>query len=187
LTSATPKSLPAFTTNPAPLRIPLNNAVTHSYNGVAMRIFIICLITSAATLSFAPGAQDLRKHYGEPDTERFIARPGISLTVQYASDHLACEMLIESPRQLLLQKNSEGTALSPEKVTEILDEVVPVSTRGKQLNQVVAEAGCNVFTSTIYENVSITRATHECLPLQPDRESNAAVTFNRNICRSEFK
>jgi hypothetical protein len=152
-----------------------------------MRMLVIGLIASAATLSLAPGAQDFRKHFGEPDSERFMARPGIALTVQYGSDHLACQMLIESPRQLLLQKNSEGTALSPGKVTEILDEVVPVSTRGKELNHVVAEAGCNVFTSTIYENVSISRVTHECLPLQPDRESSAAVTFNRDICRTEFK
>jgi hypothetical protein len=151
-----------------------------------MRILVICLVAAMSALTLAPGAQDFRKHYGQPDTERFIARPGIALTVQYASDHLACQMLIESPRQLLLQKNSQGTDLSPDKVTEILDEAVPVSIRGKELNHVVAEAGCNVFTSTIYENVSITRVTHECLPLQPDRESNASVTFNRDICRSEF-
>jgi hypothetical protein len=152
-----------------------------------MRILLICLAASAAALALAPGAQDLRKHYGEPDTERFIARPGIALTVQYGSDHVACEMLIESPRQLLLQKNSEGANLSPAKVTEILDEVVPVGIRGKQLNQGVAESGCNAITFTIYENVSISRATHECLPLQPDRESSATVTFIRDICRSGFK
>src|SRR5580704_13936678 len=111
-----------------------------------MRILATCLLAAASALALAPGAQDLRKHYGEPDTERFIARPGIGLTVQYGSDHLACQMLIESPRQLFLQKNSEGTLLSPDKVTEILDEVVPISTRGKEINHSVAETGCNVFT-----------------------------------------
>jgi hypothetical protein len=152
-----------------------------------MRILLTCLLVAASALTLAPGAQDFRKQYGQPDTERFIARPGISLTVQYGSDHLACQMLIESPRQLLLQKDSEGTLLPPDKITEILDEVVPVSGRGKQLNQGVTEAGCNVFTFTDYENVSIGRATHECIPLQPDRESSATVTFKRDICRSEFK
>jgi hypothetical protein len=152
-----------------------------------MRMLLICLVAAASALALAPGAQDFRNHYGQPDTERFIARPGIALTVQYGSDHLACQMLVESPRQLLLQKNSEGTLLSPDKVTEILNEVVPASARGKQLNQVVTEAGCNVFTFTIYENVSISRATYECLPLQPDRESSASVEFKRDICRNEFK
>jgi len=54
-----------------------------------MRMLLICLVAAAAALTLAPGTQDFRKRYGEPDTERFIARPGISLTVQYASDHLA--------------------------------------------------------------------------------------------------
>jgi hypothetical protein len=152
-----------------------------------MRILATCLVAAASALTLAPGAQDFRMHYGEPDTERFIARPGISLTVQYGPDHLACEMLIESPRQLLLQKNSEGTLISPEKVTDILDEIVPVSTRGKQLNSYVFESGCNVMRSIEYENVSIGHATHECIPLQPDRESSATVTFKRDICRNEFK
>jgi len=150
-------------------------------------MLLICLVAAAAALTLAPGTQDFRKRYGEPDTERFIARPGISLTVQYASDHLACQMLIESPRQLLLQKNSEGTLLSPDKVTDILEEVIPLAARGKELNHVVANAGCNAISFIEYENVSITRAVHECVPLQPDREFSATVTFKRDICRNEFK
>jgi hypothetical protein len=37
-------------------------------------------------------SQEFRNLYGEPDLERYIARPGISVTVQYGSDHLPCTL-----------------------------------------------------------------------------------------------
>jgi hypothetical protein len=65
-----------------------------------------CFLVAAASFVLTPSSQDLHNRYGEPDVERFIARPGIGLTGQYGSDHLACQVLIAPPQSLILQKNS---------------------------------------------------------------------------------
>jgi hypothetical protein len=57
-----------------------------------MRILAVCLLVALGTVAVTQSSQELRNRYGEPDLERFIARPGIGLTVQYGSDHLACEV-----------------------------------------------------------------------------------------------
>jgi hypothetical protein len=53
----------------------------------------------AASLAMSPTPQELRNRYGDPDVERFRARPGVGLTVEYGSDGVACQMLIEPPGQ----------------------------------------------------------------------------------------
>jgi hypothetical protein len=64
--------------------------------------------------------------------ERFTARHGISLTVQYGSDRLPCHALIEPPQPLLFRQE-HVPLMSSEAVTEILEEVVPESVQGKQI------------------------------------------------------
>jgi len=148
-----------------------------------MRI-LIGLLVAAASLAVAQTPQDLHNRYGKPDVERFTARPGISLTVEYGSDHLACNMLIQPPEPLL-SRQEEQTFMRSETVTDILEEVVPVATRGQEKYQFHMVSGCNNIDGTEYENMSITRSTHNCLPLEPERETSATVIFRRDICRSQ--
>jgi hypothetical protein len=44
---------------------------------------------------------ELASRYGEPDVERFTARPGIAVTVEYGSDRLVCQALIEPPNSII--------------------------------------------------------------------------------------
>jgi hypothetical protein len=154
---------------------------TKTYNEVAMRILAGCLLVALGSVVMTQGSLELRGRYGEPDLERFIARPGIGLTVQYGSDHLACQVLIESPQPLIYTKE-DVSLMSPETVTEILEEVTPVDTRGKQIGSATSMMGCNESEIAEYENVSITRSTHNCLPLMPEREMRATIAFNRDSC-----
>jgi hypothetical protein len=78
----------------------------------------------------ATGSQELHNRYGEPDRERFAARPGISLSVEYGSDHLVCYALIEPPQPLIYAED-QVRLMPSEAVTEVLEEIVPVATRGK--------------------------------------------------------
>jgi len=64
------------------------------------------------------------------DLERFMARPGISLTVEYGSDHFACSILIEPPGPLLHHEESPPLMSSGYGVKEILEEVCAVKMRG---------------------------------------------------------
>jgi len=74
--------------------------------------------------------------------ERFTARPGISLAVEYGSDHLVCQILIEPPQSLIHQEE-QARLMSSEGVSEVLEEVAPASTRGKEVNSSVFVSGCN--------------------------------------------
>lgn len=134
-----------------------------------------------AGLVFVQSSQELRNRYGEPDVERFAVQRGISLAVEYGSDHLVCQALIEPP-QTLIHGEEAVPLMSSEAVTEILEDIAPTDERGKVV-QTITTNGCNEFQILEYENVSITRSTHNCLPLKPEREMRATAVFKRDTCR----
>jgi hypothetical protein len=148
-----------------------------------MQILTECFIVVALSGAVGISSHELRGRYGNPDMERFIARPGISLTVEYGSDRLVCQALIEAPQALIHRPEEPVPFMSPDAVTEILNEVAPSSVRGKETGKAITMTGCNEFRILEYENASITRATHNCLPLKPKREMRATVVFKREACR----
>jgi len=96
-----------------------------------MRILIGCLLVATASVVLTQSSQEFHSRYGEPDTERFTARPGISLAVEYGSDQLACQVLIEPPQSLIHQEE-QARLMSSEGASQVLEEVAPVATRGKK-------------------------------------------------------
>jgi hypothetical protein len=151
-----------------------------------MRILAGSFLIVTASVLLSQSSQDLHNRYGEPDRERFAARPGICLTVEYGFDHLACNALIEPPQPLTYTDN-DVRLMSPEAVTEILEEVAPANMRGKETGKTFTTAGCNEFQIVEYENMTITRSAHNCLPLRPEREMRATVAFKRDICSKRNK
>ena len=154
---------------------------TKNYNEGVMRFVAGCLLVALGSLVLPQSSQELRNRYGEPDLERFTARHGIGLTVQYGSDHLACQALIETPQSLIHQEE-QAPLMPSEGVSEVLEEFVPVDTRGKQISTASFQSGCNIGALTEFENVSIMRATHECDPSSPNRDARTSITFKRDIC-----
>ena len=134
-----------------------------------------------AGLVLVQSSHELRNRYGEPDVERFAVQPGISLAVEYGSDHLICQALIEPPRTLI-HGEEPVPLMSSEAVTEILEDIIPTEERGK-IVQASTTNGCNEFQVLEYKSVSITRSTHNCLPLKPEREVRATAVFKREACR----
>src|SRR5215813_9274654 len=57
----------------------------------------------------------------------------IGLTVQYGSEGLACQILIERKRPLL-SSSKAPEYMPPETVSALLDDVVPPESRGRHLN-----------------------------------------------------
>ena len=98
------------------------------------------------------------------------------------SDRLVCQALIDPP-QVLLHGDAPVPNMSSDEVTKIVEEIAPEHVRGKELNRAITNAGCNQITFIEYENAVITRSTHDCLPLQPDREMRATVSFKRDVCQ----
>src|SRR5215472_14847069 len=150
-----------------------------------MRILIGSLVVTASVL-LSQSSQDFHNRYGEPDRERFAARPGITLTVEYGSDHLACYALIDPPRSLTSSEENVPL-MSSEGVSEVLEEVAPVAMRGKEINTVFFVSGCNEARTTDYEKVSIMRTTHTCDPSSHDQDVRTAITFKRDICPRQGK
>ena len=152
-----------------------------------MRILAGCFLVAAAGVVFLQSSRDFHKQYGEPDRERFAARPGISLTVEYGSDHLACQALTEPP-QSLIQQEEPARLMSSEGVSEILEEVAPISMRGKEINTgYVSKRGCNEWRMMDYENVSIMRSRHTCDHSSPDQDVRTSITFKRDTCPNQIK
>src|SRR5215831_21106036 len=93
-----------------------------------MRILVAFFLIGTASLSLAPRSQELRSHYGEPDIERFTAAPDIGLTVEYGSDGLACQIVVERKQSLLHDKQAEKY-MRPEVASRLIDEIVPPASR----------------------------------------------------------
>lgn len=146
-----------------------------------MRIVARCLVLAAAGAALAPSSQELHSRYGEPDLERFTVRPGISLTVQYGSDHLACQIKIE-PTQPLIHQDEPTRFISSESVSEVLEEVVSVAMRGNVISRGSFQSSCAVGYVTDYENVTIMRGMSECKFSSPDHDSGTQIIFKRDIC-----
>jgi hypothetical protein len=146
-----------------------------------MRILVGCLLVAAASVFLTQSSQEFHSRYGEPDMERFTARPGISLAVEFGSDRLACQILIE-PSQLLIHQEEQARPMSSEGASQVLEEVAPVAMRGKEINSGSLVSGCNVARFTEYENLSIMRSTHTCEPSSHDQDVRIAITFKRDIC-----
>jgi hypothetical protein len=146
-----------------------------------VRIIAGCLLLTVGSVVLMTNSQEFRNLYGEPDLERYIARPGISVTIEYGSDHLPCNAMIEPPQRL--GYTQEQVPLIPsDTVTEVLEEIVPVATRGKELNAILTQSGCNKVHMTDYENVFIMRSTHTCDSLSHDQDARTIITFKRDIC-----
>lgn len=117
-----------------------------------MRTLFGSFLIVTASVLLSQSSQDFHNRYGEPDRERFAARPGISLTVEYGSDGLVCYALIDPPRPLLYSED-HAPLMSSDGVSEVLEDVAPVAMRGKEVNAAITVSGCNQFRLTDYESV----------------------------------
>jgi len=144
------------------------------------------LLVAAAGFVLTPTSQDLHNRYGEPDRERFIARPGIGLTVEYGSDHLACQALIEPPQSLIHQEE-QPPLMSSNGVSEVLEEIAPATMRGNETFNGISVSGCNESRITGYDNLTIMRSKHTCDPSSPDQDVHVTIMFKRDICPKQTK
>jgi hypothetical protein len=151
-----------------------------------MRVSVGSFLFLAYLFANPQSSSDLRSRYGGPDMERFVVRSGIGLTVEYGSDGLACEMLIEPPLPII-HGDEQTLFMSAEGVTRVLDDVVPTGTRGLKIGNAVSQMGRNKQELIQYENLSISRSTDEGVPLRDEREIRAMVNFNRDVCRTQSK
>ncbi len=73
----------------------------------------------------------MKKKYGEAIAETYLIRPGIIVTASYNSSGEVTELLIAPQLTGLVKSKSRG--LSRETLNELIDELIPMSERGRGL------------------------------------------------------
>ena len=117
--------------------------------------FGIAFLAISAT---AQTAKDINARYGAPH-ESYEIRPGIFMTAKFAPDGRLCQMSVEKRHV----KSSgaifvDETFMSPDEMAPIVDELIPVSERGKEskLSGHILSMSAGMTTTYDYENVTIT-------------------------------
>lgn len=154
-----------------------------------MRLFLAIVLAGSsfavgAEQMLAPNSATLHKLFGysnlvSADVTRnwdreTISLPGhIQLTVLYGSDNRAC--LITLDPQL-----PDNHLMSSKRVSEALDAIAPIASRGKPLGGGTFCGGSPGIVLQEYQNVSI-RRWFRCG--EPESESKAILTFKRDVCQ----
>jgi hypothetical protein len=130
-----------------------------------MRLLAPGLLFLTVAVWFMPGGtlaaqsrDELRRKYGEPVSETFGVRPGVRVTATFGANGRVFEFLItpEYPTSI----KSRNTTLSLNSVKAIIDELVPLSARGKPLMAGILNMECLpendcYGSSNSYEKVDI--------------------------------
>ena len=137
---------------------------------------LVCVVTNAAQT-----VNELRQKYGPPDEKGFyMVRPKIAMSVLFAKDGQACKVLIK-PLSQIAQKDSLPLLLESEDVSKIIDEIAPISLRGRRGRSISLSAGCTSVLGTDYENIRI-RRTVVCKSDGSRGESSIEIVWKKRGC-----
>ena len=116
--------------------------MTHRFILVALFMILLCLVSG-----IGQGPEDWRKRYGPPESERYVVRDQILVTVFYSSQGQTCEIKI-NPR----------ISQSRPIVEDLIDEMIPLNQRGKEIRSIRAGGLGGGIESRLYERVNISEA-----------------------------
>lgn len=151
-----------------------------------------CSIVAAASPILAPSSADLHKLYGNPviewrnrdgnpDSESFILRPSIRLTVLYGTDHHACLITLEPAQPL--NHEDQYHYMTSERVSEILEEVAPADKRGEKIINGPAGVFCAGSSGVSFQNYANVYIRHDIRCGEgPNSEKQVRVNFKREVC-----
>jgi hypothetical protein len=133
---------------------------------------LVCFGTNTAQT-----ANEMRQKYGSPDDKgHYLVRPEIGMSVSFAKDGQACKVLIKSlPHMGREESFSEG--LGSDMVSQIIDEIVPISVRGRHGRAI----SFGRVTVTDYENVKI-RRTMVSKWDSSNGEREAEIVWKKQVC-----
>jgi len=103
-----------------------------------LKALVILLIICTAVV--AQSRDDLKKKYGQPVAETFLIRPGMIVTASYNSTGQVTELLIAPQLTDLIKSKSRG--LRQETLKEVIDELIPLSERGRGVFGGFMNIGC---------------------------------------------
>lgn len=96
-----------------------------------LRLSVILLVLAIPTSFPGENSETLRQQYGQPISETFLIRPGITVTASYGKSGNVCQLVIKPKEPEDLIKSVSDT-INYKLLKELEDELVPVPERGKQ-------------------------------------------------------
>jgi hypothetical protein len=103
-----------------------------------MKVLIMLLVMCTSVV--AQSSDNLKKKYGKAIAETYVIRPGIIVTASYNSTGEVTELLIAPHLSGLIKSESRG--LSLETLNKLIDELIPISERGRGLFGGGVNLGC---------------------------------------------
>ena len=152
-------------------------------------VFLGCLFTGVPGDAPAPSADALRKQFGEPNIEFFSAPNGIAVAVQYGPDRVACDLLIGHAQSLTQRDTQPPPPVSSAAISDLLQELVPVAIRGKQISTDTVQIATSTLITLEYESVSIRRecTAPSCVSSNQSLDIRTQVKFKRSSCPTHLK
>jgi hypothetical protein len=175
--------------------------------GVSKVAYVVLVTILAAGSVFSQTPETLRAKYGEPQEryikngrttfERYLVTPNIQLTVTYTKAAQLCKASFDpvpssTPTVLTLEHPPEGDYMSTADVITVINELVPLETRGKsngagsmnggdpEIEMKLNHPGCWGSYTAFYENVTIYTSSW-CW----GGTFSATVHWSNTKCRSE--
>ena len=96
---------------------------------------------------------------------------------------MACQFLI-APAQPLIELQTPIPPMSSQGVSDVLQELLPVATRGKQIDSDTIELGAATLLKADYGNVSIRRfcSLPSCVSSTEKQDLRTLIIFKRSTC-----
>jgi hypothetical protein len=146
--------------------------------------FVTGIAVCSVLVSSAFGQIDattLRVKYGDPinygkrvNSETFKVRNNITMMVDYGPSGQACRIEVHPAGQSTVRQAPD--LAMKQQMDEVLQEVVPPSTRGKEIRSGVIQMGAVSFLLIEYEHVTVTEL------LQGETPTSVTVAFKEEGC-----
>src|SRR5260370_36469407 len=109
-----------------------------------LAINLVAFLVAASSAFAQIDTFSLRSKYGAPlDRESFTVRPGIEMVVDYGPSKQVCR--IQLPSGVRIVGTVPPDVVTKQQIDEILDEVLPPSIRGKEINRMMMAVGVPMF------------------------------------------
>jgi hypothetical protein len=145
-------------------------------------VWIIAFLFIAALTEQAQSSNELRAKYGSA-MEAYEIRPHILMTVKYTEDAQVNEYVIEG-RHTSKDGVRGDSLMSQETARQIIDEVVPMSQRGRYISSLQFTSGCNGLRNEVYEWVEI-QTSHICESSNGNSVASIIIRWKNRVNEKE--
>lgn len=148
-------------------------------SNLQLGLAVICCLGFALPVAAQLDSSALRAKYGAPlNRETFRMASGFDLIVDYGANYQACKL--EVPALMPTDEKVSNTSVMKQRMYDFLLDLVPGSTRGKELGRRAFVMSTISLSSVEYEHVIINELQHA-----DQRNNTITVTFKDNKCLNE--